>query len=105
MRLFITIPRTVEAAQVDETDFTGDHPNDNHVPGVYYVPQEQRAIVNTGYGQVACKAGDWILRDKGAFHTMTNEQFNKTYTPANSSPLDTALAEVARLTKLLEGRS
>ena len=103
MLTYVTVPRTVEAVQVAEADFTGGTLNDNHAPGVHYDVGVLRAIVNTGYGQTAAKAGDWIVRDAGKLYVMTAGEFAKAYTLANTSVLDLAVAENARLNKLLSG--
>ena len=103
MLTYVTVPRTVEAVQVAEADFTGGTPNDNHMPGVHYDVGVMRAIVNTGYGQIAARAGDWIVRDITGMYVMTAGEFAKTYTLANTSVLDLAVAENARLNQLLTG--
>jgi hypothetical protein len=109
VQTFITRPELVEAVKVKATDFTGDHPNDNHMPGVIYAPSLMQAIINGSDGQQAAVVGDWIVRDTDSnVFRLKPREFEERYTPTNDSVLDAALKELHRLHKRiedLEGRS
>lgn len=103
MALYRNMPFVVEAWQVADSDFTGDHPNENHVAGVKYLPQAKLAVLTGPQGnEVVCQPGDWIVRyaDK-TLTRMTHDFFQRQFVPANENTFDQKLIELARLKELL----
>lgn len=84
-------PKTndVEAVQLQESAFEGEHPNPEHVPGVIYDPVTRTAVLKRHYGNpVPIKIGDWIVRDsEGMLRVWYSRRFEMEFEPVETRPL------------------
>lgn len=80
MKLFRKKPLAIEAVQLLDSAFTGDHPNDEHVRGVVYDPTNKVAKIQTLEGTMTANIGDWIIRGvKGELYPCKPDIFEATY--------------------------
>ncbi len=73
----------IEAVQLTDNAFDGDHPNQEHVPGVTYDPQRRVACIETLEGTMTANIGDWIIKGvKGELYPCKPDIFEATYDAA-----------------------
>ena len=82
MKPYISRPVTVLAARITDNAFDGDHPNDEHVPGVRYDPKARLVTVTTNFGAVKAGVGEWIIQSPtGWLYPISDSDFRKKYSP------------------------
>lgn len=87
MKKYITIPKPIEqqlirAQQIQESDFTGEHPNVDHVVGVTYDAKKQIASLGHSKERQTGAIGDYIVQDlEGVLSIIKREEFEATYQP------------------------
>lgn len=80
MKKFRKKPVVIEAHQLCEEDFTDDHPNPDHIPGVLYNPITCEVSIETMEGTMTATIGDWIIRGiKGELYPCKPDIFEATY--------------------------
>ncbi len=80
MAMFRKKPIVIEAVQLLDSAFDGDHPNDEHVIGVVYDLVKRIAIIHTLEGTMTASIGDWIIRGvKGELYPCKPDIFEATY--------------------------
>ena len=85
MKLYRKKPVTISAQQIKLTDFTSDHPNDDHIVGVRYHPVGRFVEVRALEGVMRGEIGDWIIRGvEGELYPCKDSIFQKTYEPVPS---------------------
>ena len=73
-------PVVIEATQIKESNFTKDHPNDDHVIGVIYDPNRRVVEINTLEGVMIGNIGDYIIRGvQGELYPCKPDIFKLTY--------------------------
>jgi len=72
-------PIVIEAVQITDEWFDGDHPNDLHPIGVVIDPRTRQAFLD---GAFRGKVGDWIITDPGHERSVCRaDDFAVTYEP------------------------
>lgn len=80
MKGYIPHKCEIVAQQIKDSDFEGDHPNDDHVVGVRYDPDAKTAIWTGIYGQGSGTVGDWLIKTPmGSNFVLTDKQFRAVY--------------------------
>lgn len=80
MPKFRSKPNVVEAVQVTESMFLGDHPNPEHVTGVIYLPEAKMVQIKTLHGNSFAGIGDWIVSGTcGEKYPVRDDIFQKDY--------------------------
>ena len=81
-------PVEVEAWQVTDETFDGEHPNPLHpaTPHITYYPQFRVAHIETHEGVMRAEVGDWIIKepfptDDRQFYPCKPDIFEATYEP------------------------
>lgn len=75
-------PIVVEAIQITEEWFSGDHPNPLHPVGVTMYPVDKTVDINTLEGVMIGRVGDWIITGvNGEKYPCKPDVFEKTYEP------------------------
>ena len=93
MRKFRKRPVVIEAQQIEEQDFTCEHPSERHVRGtperpVIYCPDLREVIIPTLEGNMIAKVGDWIIRGvQGELYPCKPDIFEATYEPVDDAAL------------------
>jgi len=86
MPMFRKKPVVVEAVQVTNEWFTGDHPNPLHPQGLTIDPAGCYVEVPTPGGMLTARVGDWIITDAdGGRHPCKPDVFAATYGPVEPS--------------------
>jgi hypothetical protein len=76
-------PVVIEAIQVVDAWFDGDHPNPLHVTGIIYDPKERCVFIETLEGKMRGDMGDWIITGvQGEKYPCKPDIFEATYEPA-----------------------
>lgn len=88
MKRYTSVPVTIEATQITDNAFDGDHPNEEHVTGVIYDPRLRRVFIDTLEGRMSAGIGDWIIRGtEGELYPCKDVVFSRKYRPADE-PFD-----------------
>ena len=77
-------PVVIEAWQVTDETFDGEHPNPLHpaTPHITYYPQFRVARIDTLEGVMTARIGDWIIKGiQGGFYPCKPDIFEATYEP------------------------
>jgi hypothetical protein len=77
-------PVIIDAFQLTEEHFTGDHPNPLHPKDrrIVYNPLNNTALIETLEGNMLAKVGDWIITGvANEIYPCRNDIFKKTYEP------------------------
>lgn len=90
MSKFRKKPVAVEAVQVTDEWFDGEHPNPLHLIGVIVSPSDRTVLIDTLDGQTRLSVGDWIITHVHNEHYPTGdvrypctaEAFEANYEPA-----------------------
>lgn len=83
-------PVVIDAFQLTEEFFTGEHPNPLHPKDIRisYHPVTNEATIETLEGVMTAKVGDWIITGVlGEIYPCKDEIFHKTYEPVYLIPL------------------
>ena len=73
-------PVVIEATQIQESDFTDDHPNPDHVNGVWYHNVDRYCEIETLEGTMRGHVGDWIITGvQGEKYFCKPDIFDATY--------------------------
>lgn len=75
-------PVVIDAFQLTEEFFTGDHPNPLHPKDrrIVYDPRDHTVTIETLEGNMKAKVGDWIITGvMGEVYPCRNDIFLKTY--------------------------
>lgn len=73
-------PIVIEAVQITDEWFDGDHPNPLHPTGVIINPQNRYVLVPTLEGDMRGNIGDWIITGvKGERYPCKPDIFEATY--------------------------
>ena len=82
MSKFRKKPVVVDAAQVTDEWFDGDHPNPLHPAGLILDPKRRCVEVPTLEGTMTAQVGDWIITGvKGERYPCKPDIFAMTYEP------------------------
>ena len=75
-------PVIIDAIQVVDEWFDGDHPNPLHVTGITYDPVNRCVFIETLEGAMRGDMGDWIITGvKGEKYPCKPDIFEATYEP------------------------
>ena len=75
-------PVVIEAVQITENWFEGEHPNPLHPIGIMLYPVERQAEVKTLEGVMRGNVGDWLITGvKGEKYFCKPDIFEQTYEP------------------------
>jgi len=79
-------PIIIDAVQLTEEHFMGEHPNPIHIIGIVYDPAERCAYIKTLEGRMRADIGDWIITGvKGERYPCKPDIFEKTYEPVKEA--------------------
>lgn len=84
MPKFRKVPVMVDAIQITDEWFDGDHPNDLHPADrrITYVPGNRVVVIETIEGNMTAGVGDWIITGvEGEVYPCKDSIFKKTYEP------------------------
>lgn len=77
-------PVVVEAVQITNEWFDGDHPNPLHPRGVIIDPWTRTVTINTLEGKMIGNISDWIITGvKGEKYPCKDDIFRATYEPVD----------------------
>jgi hypothetical protein len=79
-------PVVIDAVQVTNEWFDGDHPNPLHPIGVVIDPQKRTVEIYTLEGIMTGRVGDWIITGvKGERYPCKPDIFEQTYEPVDEA--------------------
>lgn len=80
MKQYRKKPVVIEAVQITNDTFDGEHPNPDHIPGITYDPKLRCVWVHTMEGTMRGDLNDWIIRGvKGELYPCKPDIFAATY--------------------------
>lgn len=71
----------VRAQQIQESDFTADHPNADHVIGVTYDPKKMTASIGPKKSEQVGTIGDYIVVDGDQVTIVKQDAFEAEFEP------------------------
>jgi hypothetical protein len=73
-------PIVIEAFQITDETFNGDHPNKDHIEGIIYDPKNKEVQIITPKDTMIGNIGDWIIRGvEQELYICPKTVFEKTY--------------------------
>lgn len=83
MARFVKKPIVIEAVQITDEWFDGEHPNPLHPQGVTMDPAERAVFIDTLEGRMRGDIGDWLITGvEGEKYPCKNSVFVASYEPA-----------------------
>lgn len=70
----------IDAVQITDEWFDGDHPNPLHPTGVVYAPMTRTVHISTLEGEMVGQVGDWLITGvQGGLYPCKPDIFAATY--------------------------